>query len=107
VAASSGPQNTYAYVAQTVRSTFSKGKFEQELEGKLLTEEYKDLQATAALATTPPATAAPGTPNQATTTATLPPAPTTSVNDIRASAGVNTDGNFTGETASPFSVAAA
>ena len=107
VAASSGPQNTYAYVAQTVRSTFSKGKFEQELEGKLLTQEYKDLQATAALATTPPATAAPGTPNQATTTATLPPAPTTSVNDIRTSAGVNTDGNFTGETASPFSVAAA
>ena len=108
VAASSGPQNTYAYVAQTVRSTFSKGKFEQELEGKLLTEEYKNLQATAALATTPPATAAPGTPNQATTTATLPAIPpTTSVNDIRASAGVDANGNFTGETASPFAVVGA
>jgi hypothetical protein len=79
VAASSGPQNTYAYVAQTVRSTFSKGKFEQELEGKLLTEEYKDLQATAASATVAPApvTAAPGTPNQAATAAIVPAIPAT------------------------------
>ena len=35
------------------------------------------------------------------------PAPATSVNDITASAGVDINGNFTGETASPFSVAAA
>jgi hypothetical protein len=79
VAASSGPQNTYAYVAQSVRSTFSKGKFEQELEGKLLTEEYKDLRAIAASATTAPAptTAAPGTPNQATNTAVVPAIPAT------------------------------
>ena len=107
VAASSGPQNTYAYVAQTVRSTFSKGRFEQELEGKLLTEEYKALQATAASATVaPPIAAAPGTPNQATTAATLPPVPTTSINDTRTSAGVNTNGNFTGASDSPFQGAA-
>jgi hypothetical protein len=35
-----------------------------------------------------------------------PPNPTVSVNDIRASAGVNVNGNFTGETESPFSVVA-
>lgn len=79
VGASSGPQNTYAYVAQSVRSTFSKGKFEQELEGKLLTEEYKNLQSIADSATAPPApsVAAPGTPNQAITTAALPATPVT------------------------------
>lgn len=80
VGSSSGPQNTYAYVAQTVRSTFSKGKFEQELEGKLLTEEYKNLQSIADSATAaPPSSAAPGTPNQATTTATLPAIPPATV----------------------------
>ena len=35
------------------------------------------------------------------------PAPATSVNDITASAGVDINGNFTGETASPFSTTAA
>jgi hypothetical protein len=35
------------------------------------------------------------------------PAPATSVNDIRTSAGVDANGNFTGETASPFAVAGA
>ena len=70
-------------------------------------QEYKNLQAVAdsATATPAPTAAAPGTPNQATTTAALPAIPpTASVNDIRTSAGVDANGSFTGETASPFSV---
>ena len=57
-------QESGVYVAVKVRSTFSKGKFEQEIEGKLLVEQYKDLTA----ATTP----APASPSQATQTAALP-----------------------------------
>jgi hypothetical protein len=58
----------------------------------------------------PVGTQYPGSPGERTDSAnptTTSPGPTSSVNDTRASAGVNVDGNFTGETDSPFSVVGA
>ena len=96
VADSSGPQNTYAYVAQTVRSTFSKGKFEQELEGKLLTEAYSDLQNLPTQPGQPRTT--PGSPNQATQTTTVPapPAVTDAIQNNDFGTGLNISTPFLG-----------
>ena len=102
-AANTVSQSSAAYTLNKIKSTFSKGKFEQTLEGTLLKNlNYKEI---VALGRTPASTTKPAAdvrkPNLAITS------PTASVNDIRTSAGVNENGNFTGETASPFSVVAA
>lgn len=63
-AAASLPQESYAYTAIQVRHTFNKGRFEQEIEGRLLIENYSDLQGAQ-----PPA---PGIAAQAPNTAAVP-----------------------------------
>lgn len=65
------------------------------LVGKPVGTQYPTVDPGARTTTSAPATSAPG------------PAPATSVNDTSASAGVDTNGNFTGETGSPFAVVGA
>jgi hypothetical protein len=65
-----------------------------KLVGKPVGTQYPTVDPGARTTTSAPATSAPG------------PAPATSVNDITASAGIDINGNFTGETASPFAVVA-
>jgi hypothetical protein len=110
-AAASLPQESYAYTAISVKHTFSKGRFEQEIEGRLLVENYSDLQN----AVLP----APSKPSQATGSAQVPdttnlvqaqpqnPNDTAKNNTVRqanTSLSPNTDGapsNYTTPTANP------
>ena len=100
---------SYVYQAIQVVSSFKQGKFEQSLKGILYTQQTANTTQTNAqqrevVNTTPVTTA-----STTKTKTTRPPKTaitTTSVNDIRASAGVNDQGNFTGETGSPFTVVA-
>ena len=100
---------SYVYQAIQVVSSFKQGKFEQSLKGILYTQQTANTTQTNAqqreIVNTTPVTTASTTK----TKITRPPKTaitTTSVNDIRASAGVNDLGNFTGETGSPFTVVA-
>ena len=101
VTAGSQPQESSVYTAVKVRSSFSKGRFEQEIEGRQLVESLAAL--TAAAGTPNPAAkpTPPAPPAAATATATVPYTPATSVNDTRTSAGVDINGNFTGASDSP------
>ena len=100
---------SYVYQAIQVVSSFKQGKFEQSLKGILYTQQTANTTQTNAqqreVVNTTPVT----TTSTTKTKITRPPKTaitTTSVNDIRASAGVNDQGNFTGETGSPFTVVA-
>ena len=68
--AGSQPQESNAYTAVKVRSSFSKGRFEQEIEGRLLVEQLTNLSSATAK---PPTVPAP--PAAATATATVPAVP--------------------------------
>ena len=102
---------SYVYQAIQVVSVFKQGRFEQSLKGILYTQQTANTtQTNAQQREVVNTTSAPITTRSTTKTkVTRPPTTsiaTTSVNDIRASAGVNDLGNFTGETASPFGVVA-
>ena len=75
VATGSQPQESFTYTAIKVKNTFAKGRFEQEVEGRLLVEYYDSLKSSSAQAT------APGTANQANSNAALPNTSTTAAAD--------------------------
>jgi hypothetical protein len=77
------------------------------LQFELVGETVSDILVGKPVGTQYPTVDAGRTTTPAPSTSAPAPAPATSVNDITASAGVDINGNFTGETASPFSVAAA
>ena len=75
----SQPQESFAYTAIKVKNTFAKGRFEQEVEGRLLVEYNSNTQAVGAAAKATPV-AAPSLPPVANTTAILPNTTTDSSN---------------------------
>lgn len=74
----SQPQESFAYTAIKVKNTFSKGRFEQEIEGRLLVDYNSNLQGTNATGNTP--AGAPASPTVAGSTAALPNTSTDSAN---------------------------
>jgi hypothetical protein len=64
VTSGSQPQESFTYTAIKVKNSFAKGRFEQELEGRLLVEYYDNLKQAG--------NTAPATPSQAVSSAALP-----------------------------------
>ena len=83
-AAISTPQESYNYTAIKVKNTFSKGRFEQEIEGRLLVEYYSNLS-------NGTGTAAPQNASAAGTSATLPTTDSTSRQALTAPDGAGAD----------------
>ena len=71
VTSGSQPQESFTYTAIKVKNSFAKGRFEQEIEGRLLVEYYDNLKSSNN-ATTETQTASPATPNQVGGAAALP-----------------------------------
>lgn len=76
------PQESFTYSAIKCKSSFSKGRFEQELEGRLLVEYFDNLNPNT------PSTTTPAAPVQATATATVPATVSNTINPTQ-----NTDTN--------------